>query len=98
MDSYVATLTRLGERSRQLRLMRGLRQADLAGRAGVSLGTVARFERTGQASAENVLRIAMALGAEAGFERLFEPPKYRSVDEALARPTAVARRRVRRKS
>jgi transcriptional regulator with XRE-family HTH domain len=88
-------LARLAERARQLRLIRGFRQSEVAARAGVSLGTVARFEHTGQASAENVLRIAMALGAENGFDRLFEPPKYRSLDEALARPAAVQRKRVR---
>ena len=53
------------------------------------------MEGSGRASIENVLRIATVLGAEEGFERLFEPPKYRSLDEALARPAQAERKRVR---
>jgi transcriptional regulator with XRE-family HTH domain len=95
VDSYGATLAALGQRARNLRIFRQLRQGDLASRAGVALGTVARFERTGRASVENVLRIASVLGAAGGFERLFELPKYRTLDEALAHPAGAGRLRVR---
>ena len=78
-------------------MLRDLRQGDLAARAGLAAGTVVRFERTGRASIENVLRIATVLGAEDAFERLFEPPRYRTLDEALARPAAAARQRVRKR-
>jgi len=95
MDSYDTALEALGRRARALRILQDLRQSELAARAGVSSGTVVRFEHTGKASIENVLRLATVLGAEAGFEALFQPPKYRSLDEALARPTPE-RQRVRR--
>ena len=78
-------------------MLRELRQSELAQRAGVAPGTVVRFERTGRASIENVLRIATILGVEDGFERLFELPRYRTLDEALARPAAVERQRVRKR-
>ena len=87
----------MGERARQLRLMRAFRQAELAGRAGVGVATVHRFEKTGTASVENVLRIATALGAEAPFDKLFEAPAYASLDEALARPGLSKRRRAPRR-
>lgn len=91
------TLAALGERVRQLRLLRKLQQAELAARAGVGIATVHRFEKTGTASIETVLRIATALNAEAAFEKLFEAPAYASLDEALARPEVKRRRAPRRK-
>ena len=95
MDSYRAVLLGLGRRARELRILRDLRQGDLAARAGVAPGTVMRFEGTGRASIENVLRIATVLGVDDAFARLFELPKYRTLDEALARPAAAERQRVR---
>jgi transcriptional regulator with XRE-family HTH domain len=95
MESYAETLVALGRRARELRVLKELQQSELAARAGLAPGTVQRFERTGRASIENVLRIAAVLGAEEGLARLFEPPKYRTLDEALARP--AVRQRVRRR-
>lgn len=95
MESYSSILVDLGRRAREVRILRELKQAELAARAGLTPGTVVRFERTGRASIENVLRIATVLGVEDGFTRLFELPKYRTLDEALARPAAAQRQRVR---
>jgi transcriptional regulator with XRE-family HTH domain len=95
MDSYSSILASLGRRARELRIFRELKQAELAARAGIGLGTVQRFERTGDVSIENALRIATVLGADGGFDALFELPKYRTLDEALARPASSARQRVR---
>ena len=96
MDSYKATLAALARRARGLRLLSNLKQSDVARRAGVGLMTVRRFERTGKASIENVLRIAQALRAESGFDALFEEPEYASLDEAVDRPRRLQRQRVRR--
>jgi transcriptional regulator with XRE-family HTH domain len=87
----------IGERARRLRLLHKLRQDELAARAGVGVATVHRFENTGTASFENVLRIATALQAEAGFDKLFEPPAYGSLDEALERPAVAKRQRAPRR-
>ncbi len=70
---------------------------ELAERAGVGGATVHRFEKTGASSLENVLRIATALDAESAFDKLFEEPPYASLDEALARPKAMARQRAPRR-
>jgi transcriptional regulator with XRE-family HTH domain len=88
----------IGHRARELRLARGLRQEELASRAGVGVATVRRFEKTGHASLESVVRIAIALRAETSFEKLFEAPPYRSIDDALARPGIVQRQRAPRRS
>lgn len=96
--SFREVLQGVAERARRLRMSLGLRQADLAERAGVGVATVIRFERTGGASFENVLRIARALKAEGSFERLFEMPPYASLDEALKEPEQKRPRRVRRKN
>jgi transcriptional regulator with XRE-family HTH domain len=95
--SFRDTLSALGERARQLRLLRKLRQDELATRAGIGVATVHRFEKTGTASIENVLRIATALNAEAAFDKLFEAPPYRSLDEALTHPNTPPRRRAPRR-
>jgi len=96
-SSFQETLRAIGERARQLRLLRQLRQDELATRAGVGVATVHRFEKTGTASLENVLRIATALQAEAGFGTLFELPAYSSLDEALERPRVRQRQRAPRR-
>ncbi|MCX5746336.1 MAG: helix-turn-helix transcriptional regulator [Proteobacteria bacterium] len=91
-------LSSLGERARQLRLLRRLGQAELAERAGVGLATVARFEKSGTASIENVLRIATALHADAAFDQLFAAPAFASLDDALARPFVASRKRAPRRT
>lgn len=93
LSSFREMLQAIGERARRLRLMRNMRQEELASRAGVGIATVVRFEKTGSASIETVLRIATALGAEHVFDKLFEAPPYASIDEALARPRAAQRKR-----
>jgi transcriptional regulator with XRE-family HTH domain len=91
------TLSALGERAKQLRLLRKLRQDELAERAGIGIATVRRFEKAGTASMENVLRIATALSAELAFDKLFEAPPFASLDDALARPQAMTRQRAPRR-
>lgn len=87
----------LGERAKQLRLSLDLSQQELADRAGIGVATVHRFEKIGNASLENVLRIATALRAEAPLATLFERPAYASLDEVLERGHEVRRRAPRRR-
>jgi transcriptional regulator with XRE-family HTH domain len=74
----------VGERAKERRLAGGMRQADLAEAAGVTLSTLKRFERSGAVGFEVVTRIALALGAEREFAALFPPAEARSLDEILA--------------
>ncbi len=76
----------LARRARERRLDLDLTQQGLADRAGVSLGSLKRFERTGRASLESAVRIAVVVGAVAELETWFGAPEFRTLDEALARP------------
>jgi transcriptional regulator with XRE-family HTH domain len=69
----------LARRARQRRLAQELTQQGLAQRAGVTLGTLKRFERTGQISLLSLLRIAVALGVTSEFEGLFPDPPLRTL-------------------
>lgn len=51
----------------------GLPRAELAGRAGVSLGAVTHLERTGLTTLVTLVRIARVLGLEGELAPLFEP-------------------------
>ncbi|HTV93703.1 MAG TPA: helix-turn-helix transcriptional regulator [Verrucomicrobiae bacterium] len=81
----------IGARARQLRLAKGLRQAELAKRARVSPATVGRFEATGEATFAAVLRIATALGVERGLIELFSPAP-RSIAELEATDKQIRKR------
>jgi len=85
----------IGRRARDVRIARSLRQSDLAKAVGVTIATIGRFEQTGKVGFEVVVGIAIALGAEAEFARLFAQPQPRSIDEVVAAKTR--RSRVRRR-
>lgn len=77
---------RLRNRARERRLSDNLSQAGLSARAGVSLGTLKRFERTGDISVESLIALAFALNAETEFESLFPKREYRSIEDVIAKP------------
>jgi transcriptional regulator with XRE-family HTH domain len=83
----------LAGRVRARRLEANLAQEGLAARAGVSLGSLKRFERTGEISLERLIRIALALDASEGFAQIFAPKEPRTLDEILATPPAHRRGR-----
>ena len=98
LEAFSEVLTQLGQRARALRLIRNLTQSQLAKQAGVGVATLHRFEKTGQISLDNALRISTALGAEEGFRLLFAAPPYATLDEALGLSPPRKRLRVRARS
>ncbi len=60
-----------------------LTQAVLAERSGVSLGSIKRFERTGEISLASLLKIAMVLDSLGDFSQLFKKPEYTSIGEII---------------
>lgn len=58
-------------------------QVQLAEYSDVSLGSVKRFERTGEISLSSLVRIAFALGCEDDFDGLFAKKGYASIEEVL---------------
>jgi transcriptional regulator with XRE-family HTH domain len=83
----------LGERVKTLRLLKGWKRQTLADRAGVSAASLRRFEATGKASLELVLRTAHALGRLTDFSKLLAPPPARSIAELEQRAAPPTRKR-----
>ena len=67
-----------------LRKAKRLTQAEIAERSGVSLGSVKRFERTGQISLVSLSKIAIALKVESEMMGLFNKKHYSSIEEVIA--------------
>ncbi|EGF91429.1 helix-turn-helix family protein [Asticcacaulis biprosthecium C19] len=65
-------LTEICQGFKALRLESGLTQEGLARRSGVSLGSLKRFETTGQINFESLLRLALVLGRLDDFHRFSE--------------------------
>lgn len=65
------------------RKKRKLTQAELAARSGVSLGSLKRFEQTGEISFVSLVRIADVLGEAEQFGELFQTKEYRSIQEVI---------------
>jgi transcriptional regulator with XRE-family HTH domain len=63
----------LSLRHRAIRKQLKLSQVELADRSGVSLGSLKRFESTGQISLESLLKLAHLLDRLSDFEPVFQP-------------------------
>ena len=79
-----STARAMADRVRQRRLELNLTQEGLAARSGVPFATYRRFERTGQASLDAVLRVANALGDLHDFDGLFTRTKFTTIEEVAA--------------
>ena len=68
---------------KKLRKQRKLSQKALAEKAGVSYGSMKRFEQTGEIALESLLKIAIVLGEIEPFEVLFKPTEIKSIQEII---------------
>ena len=59
------------QRAKALRLEQNITQQELADKAGIAVGTVKRFEKTGEVQFNHLLRIALLLGRLDDFKTLF---------------------------
>ena len=73
----------LAEKAKEKRKYMKLTQQQLADRSGVSLGSLKRFEQTGEISLSSLLKIAGVLDSLKEFDGLFEKPEYTSIEEIL---------------
>jgi len=71
----------LREKERRKRM--GYTQEQLAQKAGVSLGSLRRFEQTGSISFESLVALSFALGCQEELSGLFAKPAYRSIEEVI---------------
>ncbi|WP_417271115.1 helix-turn-helix domain-containing protein [Celeribacter sp.] len=85
------------EAVRLRRMAFDLTQAELAQKSGVSLGSLKRFERTGEISFASLLAIAEALDALDAFANLFPMPEATSLDELEEKPMQRKRASSKRK-
>ena len=81
----------LAARVKALRLAKGWKQATLAERSGVSLGSLRRFESSGQVSLQHLLEPAFALYRLDDFDALLQPPRASSIAELEALEAAEKR-------
>ncbi len=70
-------------RLRNRRLAKNLTLEGLARRSGVPLGTLKKFERTGQIALVSFIRLAITLKDEAALENLLLEQKFETLDEIL---------------
>ena len=87
---------KMAKRLRSARLAANLTQQGLAERAGVSLGSLKRFEREGEISLKSLVKLAFALRMEDDFEKLFQPREKASLDTLLEQTLSKTRQRGRK--
>lgn len=63
----------IAAKHKQMRKKQGMSQQELADRSGVSLGSLKRFEATGQISFESILKLAHVLNRLEDFDMIFKP-------------------------
>ncbi|MCC2253412.1 helix-turn-helix domain-containing protein [Ruminococcus sp. CLA-AA-H200] len=73
----------IAERIRRIRRRRKISQQRLSEKSGVSLGSLKRFERSGEISLISLTKIAAALEIEGELERLFEEVPFQSIEEIV---------------
>ena len=56
-------------------------------RSGVSLGSVKRFEQSGEISLQSLTKIAIALGVEEELLNLFDDVPFESIEEVINEQT-----------
>src|SRR5450432_1363957 len=97
MDDYIDSPNRMaalaGSRALALRLSLNRSRESVAIAAGIGLMTLRRFELTGHATFEAVVRIAIALGDDRTIDQLFRARDFRTLDEVLAAQTRGNRKR-----
>jgi transcriptional regulator with XRE-family HTH domain len=71
----------LAKRLRELRLEHNWKQETLAERSGVSLGSLRRFEHSGEVSLKNLLNLCAALGRLGDFNTILQAETARTMRE-----------------
>lgn len=73
----------LAKRVRNVRKRRSISQEKLSRMSGVSLGSLKRFESTGQISLLSLTKLAMALGCADEIRNLFGQVPYKNIEEVI---------------
>ncbi len=73
----------IAQRLSSIRKRRKISQAKLAALSGVSLGSLKRFEQTGEISLNSLTKLALALGVEDELDGLFTHVAPLSIEEVI---------------
>ena len=71
----------------RLRKRKKITQKQLAARSGVSLGSLKRFEQSGEISLQSLTKIAIALDVANELEDLFNNVPFASIEEVINEQT-----------
>ena len=71
----------------RLRKRKKITQKQLDARSGVSLGSLKRFEQSGEISLQSLTKIAIALDVENELEDLFNNVPFASIEEVINEQT-----------
>lgn len=83
VDNILSIKDGVAGRFRNARRMAKISQMTMAERSGVSLGSIKRFERTGEISLSSLIKLALVLGYEEDFNDLFRRKNYQSIFEVV---------------
>lgn len=72
---------KISERIRAIRKRRKISQKELGEKSGVSLGSVKRFEQSGEISLLSLTKIAIALEIDDEMKNLFTDVPFQSIEE-----------------
>ena len=73
----------IATRIRDIRKRKKISQKKLSEKSGVSLGSVKRFESSGEISLISLTKLAIALNCENELESLFEDTTFESIQEVI---------------
>lgn len=73
----------LANRIIDIRKRRKITQKELSSKSGVSLGSLKRFEQTGEISLLSFSKLAIALNIDDALETLFEDVPFLSIEEVI---------------
>jgi transcriptional regulator with XRE-family HTH domain len=81
-------LKEIADRHKKLRKINKYSQAELAKRSGVSLGTIKRFESTGQIALESLLKLAYLLDSLNDFNAIFLKEDMSKIEKLFSTKTS----------
>ena len=73
----------IANRMVKLRKRRKITQKALAAKSGVSLGSIKRFEQSGEISLQSLSKLAIALEVEGELDTLFDSVPFQSIEEVI---------------
>ncbi len=73
----------IANRMVKLRKRRKITQKALAAKSGVSLGSIKRFEQSGEIPLQSLTKLAIALEVEGELDTLFDSVPFQSIEEVI---------------